>query len=66
MCLSAPTFLTYSQLVRTRQWSIVSSSLDSISIKDLGTVNKILGMRVEMDSDRSYNIDEENALNEII
>ena len=42
------------------------ASLGSLSIKDLGAVNKFLGMRVKIDNDGSYIIDQENAINDIL
>ena len=37
-------------------------SFASLSIKDLGYVNKFLGMRVELGSDGAYRIDQEEAI----
>lgn len=42
------------------------TSLGSLSIKDLGAVIKFLGMRVEIDNDGGYIIDQENAINDIL
>lgn len=42
------------------------ASLGSLSIKDLGAVNKFLGMRVEIDNDGGYIIDQENAISDIL
>ena len=41
-------------------------SLASLSIKDLGYVNKFLGMRVELGSDGAYRIDQEEAIKELL
>ena len=38
----------------------------SLSIKDLGHVDKFLGMRVELRSDDAYRIDQEEATKEIL
>uniref|UniRef100_A0AAV1TEW2 Integrase catalytic domain-containing protein n=1 Tax=Peronospora matthiolae TaxID=2874970 RepID=A0AAV1TEW2_9STRA len=42
------------------------ASLGSLSIKDLGAVNKFLEMRVEVDNDGDYIIDQEVAINDIL
>ncbi|CAI5716713.1 unnamed protein product [Peronospora effusa] len=42
------------------------TSLGSLSIKDLGPVTKFLGMRVAVDDDSSYVIDQEGAINDLL
>ncbi|CAI5708159.1 unnamed protein product [Peronospora effusa] len=40
--------------------------LGSLSIKDLGTVSKFLGMRVEIDGDGTYVLDQSEAIGELV
>ncbi|CAI5725092.1 unnamed protein product [Peronospora effusa] len=42
------------------------TSLGNLFIKDLGHVNKFLGMRVAVDDDGSYVIDQEGAINDLL
>ena len=42
------------------------ASSKSLSIKDLGHVHKFLGMRVELESDGAYRIDQEEVIKEVL
>lgn len=54
LVLFGSTLRTCSQLARTRQLSIISLRLGSLCVKNIGSVNKFLEMRVTIDDDGSY------------